>query len=138
MAKRKRLAQTERREKKHRKDVSHKVSRKLVEESKRIVLSKDNSKRMAKVYGRVVTEASHYPLCQMLSYKRTASGREYVEVDCKGPTMICSNGLAKTGRAALSVRQWECTECGILHERNHNAAILTLLAGLAVGLKRCA
>lgn len=140
--KRKKLtARLQERIKNRRKDDNHKLSRKLVEENKVIVFSKDNIKNIAKSYGKSVAEASHYQLRQMLSYKCTASGRKYIEVDSKGSTMTCSNCLAKTGptgKAGLSVRQWECIECGILHDRDHNAAINTLLVGLGTSLERCA
>jgi IS605 OrfB family transposase len=121
-----------------RKDDNHKLSRRLVEENETIVFSKDNIKEIAKSYGRSVAEASHYQLRQMLSYKCTTSGRKYIEVASKGSTMTCSYCLAKTGptgKAGLSVRQWECIECGILHDRDHNAAVNTLLVGLGTSLE---
>jgi len=94
-----------------------------------------------KLYRKLGAEASRYQLRQMLSYKCTASGRKYIEVDSKGSTMTCSKCLAKTGpigKAGLSVRQWECAECGILHDRDQNAAINTLLVGLGTSLERSA
>jgi putative transposase len=140
--KRKQLtARLQERIKNRRKDDNHKLSRKLVRENAIIVFSKDNIKGIAKSYGKSVAEASHYQLRQMLSYKCTASGRKYIEVDSKGSTMTCSNCLAQTGptgKAGLSVRQWECAECGILHDRDKNAAINTLLVGLGMSLERCA
>jgi len=134
-------ARLQERIKNRRKDDNHKLSRKLVAENAIIVFSKDNIKGIAKNYGKSVAEASHYQLRQMLSYKCTASGRKYIEADSKGSTMTCSNCLAKTGptgKAGLSVRKWECAECGILHDRDQNAAINTLLIGLGTSLERCA
>ncbi len=127
--------------KNRRKDDNHKLSRKLVEEYETIAFSKDNIQGIAKKYGKSVAESGHYQLRQMLSYKCRAGGRKYIEVDSKGSTMTCSNCLAKTGptgTSGLSVRQWECIECGILHDRDHNAAINTLLVGLGTSLERCA
>jgi transposase len=149
----KRLGQSQRGNNKHltarlqerirnrRKDDNHKISRRLVEENETIIFSKDNIKGIAKSYGKSVAEAGHYQLRQMLSYKCIASGRTYVEVDSKGSTKTCSNCLARTGptgKAGLSVRQWECTECGILHDRDQNAAINTLLVVLGTSLERYA
>jgi transposase len=78
---------------------------------------KDNIKRIAKRYGKLVAEASHHQLRRTLSYKCTASGRKYIEADSIGSTMTCFPCLAKTGlrgKAGLSVRQWGCAEWGIL------------------------
>jgi putative transposase len=151
--KQKRLAQAQRgnrkrltsrlqeRIKNRRKDNNHKISRRLVAENSLIAFSKDNIKGLAKTHGKSVVEASHYQLRQMLSYKCTTSGRKYVEIDSKDSTMTCSHCLAKTGptgKAGLSVRQWECTECRTSHDRDQNAAINTLLVGLGTSLERVA
>lgn len=54
-----------------------------------------------------------------------------------------SKGIAKNygksvAETSLSLRQWEYTECGILHDRDQNAAINTLLVGLGTSLERYA
>lgn len=126
--------------KNRRKDDNHKLSRKLVEQYDTIVFSKDKIQSIAKSYGKSVAEAGHYQLRQMISYKCTASSRKYIEVDSKYSTMTCSNCFAQTGptgEAGLSVRQWVC-ECGSHHDRDTNAAINTLIAGLGTSLERCA
>ena len=70
----------------------------------------------------------------MLSYKsksRTDGLGVFVEVDSKFSTMRCSVCLALTGPtgwSGLAVRQWRCTECGTLHDRDVNAARNTLFA----------
>ena len=124
--------------KNRRKDDNHQLSRKLVEENKYIAFSKDNIKGIAKKFGRSVAESSHYQLRRMLAYKCIASGSQYVEVDSKGSTMTCSKCLSRTGptgRAGLSVRHWGCIECGVLHDRDVNASINTLLVGLGTSLE---
>lgn len=131
-------ARLQERIKNRRKDNNHKISRKLVEESSLIAFSKDNIKGIAKSYGKSVAEASHHQLRRMLSYKCTASGRKYVEVDSKGSTMTCSHCMARTGptgKTGLSVRQWVCSDCGSSHDRDQNAAINTLIAGLGTSLE---
>lgn len=140
--------------KNRRKDDNHKLSRKLVEQCQTICFSKDRIQAIKKKpkpqkkkngkykrsirLGRSVSEAGHYQLRQMISYKCTASGRTFKEVESKYSTMTCSNCLAKSGpagKAGLSVRQWECIECGSLHDRDRNAAINTLVAGLGTSLE---
>ena len=127
--------------KNRRKDDNHKLSRLLVANHAFIAMSKDRIKGIARTYGKSVAEASHYQLRRMLGYKCIASGRKYVEVDSRYSTMTCSHCLAKTGptgKAGLSVRQWACRECGLFHDRDKNAAINTLIAGLGMSLERCA
>jgi putative transposase len=129
--------------KNRRKDDHHKISRKLVEQCHSIFFSKDTIQKIAKKpksqkkkngkfkktirFGKSVQEAGHYSLRKMLSYKCTTSGRKYKEVDSKYSTMTC-----------LSVRTWECTGCGSLHDRDRNAAINTLTVGLGMSLERVA
>jgi len=121
-----------------RKDDNHKLSRKIVSENKEIYFSKDNIKLIAKKFGKSVAEAGHYQIRRMLEYKSIASGRLYEEVDSKFSTMTCSNCFSRngpTGTAGLSVRHWECTECGFHHDRDVNAATNTLLVGLGLSLE---
>ena len=124
-----------------RKDNNHKISHRIVSENALIAFSKDNIRGIAKSYGKSVAEASHAQLRQMISYKCIASGRKFVEVGSKFSTRTCSHCLAKTGptgKAGLSVRQWECIECRTLHDRDVNAAIITLIVGLGMSLERAA
>ncbi|HLX53458.1 MAG TPA: RNA-guided endonuclease TnpB family protein [Aquella sp.] len=118
-----------------RKNRNHKLSRKLVSENELIVFSKDNHKNVAKKFGKSVSSSGHYQLQKMLEYKCRTDGRQYIEVDCKFSTMTCSTCNARTGPTGwegLKVRNWECTECGTLHDRDINAAINTLNSGLGI------
>ena len=138
---RKLTARLHERIKNQRKDDNHKLSRRLVAENSFIVFSKDNIKGISKSYGKSVAEASHYQLRKMIAYKCTTSGRKYIEVDSRFSTMTCSHCLAKTGptgKAGLSVRQWECTECRTHHDRDQNSAINTLIVGLGMSLEGAA
>jgi putative transposase len=130
---RKQVARLHERIKNQRKDRNHKLSLRLVQENSVIVFSKDNTKGMAKTFGKSVASSAHAQLRQMLSYKSRAGGTEYVEVASRNSTKTCSACGAlsgPSGRAGLSVRQWVCAECGTPHDRDVNAAINTLLAGL--------
>ena len=127
------LARIHERIKNKRKDNNHKLTRKLISENDFIAFSKDNIKGLAKRFGRSVSEAGHYQLRQMLMYKSLIGGTKYIEVNSKKSTMTCSSCGSEsgpTGLAGLQVRQWECSCCGAHHDRDINAAINTLLAGL--------
>ena len=59
-----------------------------------------------------------------LKYK----SRGYVEVDEKFTTQTCSScgSVSSTTRpkgiAGLGIREWECSDCGVTHDRDVNAA----------------
>ena len=122
-----------------RKDRNHKLSRRLVSENILIAFSKDDHSAIAKRFGKSVASSSHYQLRQMISYKSRTGGTEYVEVASRSSTKTCSVCGAltgPTGLTGLSVRQWQCTECGTLHDRDQNAARNTLHAALGTSVER--
>src|SRR5262249_10463950 len=121
-----------------RKDRNHKLSRRLVSEHDTLVWSKDRHKALAHLFGKSVSSAGHAQLRDMLAYKCTASGRQFLEVPSKNSTRTCSACGALTGPTAfagLSVRQWTCSACGADHDRDVNAAINTLTAGVGITLE---
>ena len=116
-----------------RKDRNHKLSRRLVAENKLIAFSDDSPRKIRCKFGKSVLSSGHFQLRQMLAYKCRTGGRQYVEVSSFNSTKTCSSCGALTGPtgwAGLKVRQWCCSGCGTLHDRDVNAAINTLLAGV--------
>jgi putative transposase len=116
-----------------RKDRNHKLSRELVERCSEIYFSDDNHKAIARSFGKSVASSSHAGLRRMLDYKCRTGGRRYVEVPSRHSTRTCSACgclSGPTGYAGLSVRQWVCSECGAEHDRDINAAVNTLIAGV--------
>ncbi|MGP3736216.1 RNA-guided endonuclease InsQ/TnpB family protein [Streptomyces sp. GDS52] len=69
----------------------------------------------------------------MLEYKAQRYGRTLVKIGRFEPTsQTCSTCGVKDGPKPLDVREWTCTACGTLHDRDHNAAInVKTAAGLA-------
>jgi transposase len=121
-----------------RKDRNHKLSRRLVIEHQTIAWSKDNDKALARIFGKSVASAGHAQLRGMLAYKCTASGRQFLEVPSKNSTKTCAacgSLSGPTGYAGLSVRQWTCADCGSAHDRDVNAAMNTLMAGVGITLE---
>ncbi len=122
-----------------RKDRNHKLSRRLVAENQTMVWSKDNDKGLARSFGKSVSSAAHAQLRGMLAYTCTASGRQYLEVPSRFSTKTCAacgSLSGPTGYAGLQVRQWQCAACGAAHDRDVNAAINTLHAGVGMPLER--
>jgi transposase len=121
-----------------RKDRNHKLSRRLVAAHQIIVWSKDRHAAIAKSFGKSVTSASHAQLRGMLAYKCTASGRQFLEVPSQYSTKTCSacgSLSGPTGYAGLQVRRWTCSVCGADHDRDVNAAMNTLAAGVGMPLE---
>ena len=76
-----------------------------------------------------VLDAGWSAFRQMLHYKAIALGGEYVEVDERYSTQACSScgSLSSTTRpkgiAGLEIRNWVCSDCGALHDRDVNASL---------------
>jgi transposase len=78
----------------------------------------------------------------MLQTKSIAAGVLFEEVNEAFSTQTCSDcGCMPESRpkgiAGLGIREWTCTECGEVHDRDTNAARNILVAGrrhLAVGI----
>jgi transposase len=121
-----------------RKDRNHKLSRRLVAGHQTLAWSKDNDKALARMFGKSVASAGHAQLRGMLAYKCTASGRQFLEVPSKNSTKTCSacgSLSGPTGYTGLQVRQWTCADCGSAHDRDVNAAMNTLIAGVGITLE---
>src|SRR5262249_23526877 len=122
-----------------RKDRNHKLSRRLVAENACLVWSKDRHTTIAKVFGKSVSSAGHAQLRGMLAYKCPPSGSQFLQFPSPYSTRTCSGCGALTGPtgfAGLSVRQWTCLACGAVHDRDVNAAINTLIAGVGTTHER--
>lgn len=137
---RKLTARIQERIRNRRKDRNHKISRRLVSENIFIAFSKDHIRGVAKRFGKSVSSSGHYQLRSMLSYKASRTGDTiYVEPESKNSTMRCSNCgelTGPTGLSGLAVRQWTCSGCGSLHDRDINAAINALITGAGLALER--
>ncbi len=122
-----------------RKDRNHKLSRSLVERHRLIVWSADNSRGLARMFGKSVSSAGHFQLREMLAYKCRSGGARFIEVDSRRSTRTCSACGSLSGPAGysgLKVRHWVCVECGVEHDRDVNAAVNTLNAGLGTSHER--
>lgn len=132
-------ARLQERQANRRKDRNHKISRKLVEQYATICYSQDNFQKMSKRFGKSVSEASLSNLIRMIEYKGRTGGRKIVPVNSRYTTMTCGQCGALTGPTGLrglAVRQWECSACGAVLDRDINAAQVVLKTGLGISHKR--
>lgn len=72
---------------------------------------------------RKVLDLSPSSFYDKLKYKAAEYGKKVIFVDKWFPsTQICSNCMHVVGKLDESVREWTCPDCGIHHNRDHNAA----------------
>ncbi|MBN6056444.1 transposase [Nonomuraea sp. RK-328] len=116
-----------------RRDLLHKLTTRLVRENQTVVIEDLTVRNMVKNHGlaRAISDASWRRMRSMLEYKTAWYGRELVVIDRWLPSSkMCSTCGALREKIPLAVRAWKCA-CGALHDRDVNAAINILAAGLA-------
>ncbi|MGN5240467.1 RNA-guided endonuclease InsQ/TnpB family protein [Rhodococcus sp. SJ-3] len=75
---------------------------------------------------------------RLLEEKAARYGRVLVKVDRWFPSsQLCSACGRVDGSKPLSVREWTCRGCGVVHDRDVNAARNILAAGRAEGRNAC-
>ncbi|MEV0144075.1 MULTISPECIES: RNA-guided endonuclease TnpB family protein [unclassified Nonomuraea] len=116
-----------------RRDFLHKLTTRLVRENQTVVIEDLTVRNMVKNHSlaRAVCDASWRQMRAMLEYKTVWYGRELVVIDRWFPSSkMCSTCGTLQEKMPLAVRAWHCA-CGALHDRDVNAAINILAAGLA-------
>ena len=98
-----------------------------------IVLETLNIDGMKRLWGRKVSDLAFYQFVQILEYKCQKHKREFRQVgQWTATTKPCSDCGFHNENLTLSDRQWTCSECGSHHDRDINAAINILRAGIAI------
>lgn len=120
-----------------RKDALHKASSAIAAKYERIVVGNVNASALVKTrLAKSVLDASWSAFRGMLAYKAMRHRATYVETDERYSTQTCSACGARggpKGLKGLEVREWVCGSCGVLHDRDVNAA-RNLLSGWNVNL----
>jgi IS605 OrfB family transposase len=111
-----------------RRDFLHKLSHRIVRDFDYIAVGNVNAAKLTKTsMAKSVLDAGWSSFRNMLAYKAIKHGAWYEEVDEGFTTQTCSNCGAlpdsrPKGIAGLGIREWACTECGCVHDRDVNAA----------------
>ncbi|MEU4809896.1 RNA-guided endonuclease TnpB family protein [Nocardia fluminea] len=117
-----------------RRDHLHKLSTRLVRENQVIAIEDLSVRNMVRnrSLARAISDASWSEFRSMLEYKADWYGRTVVVVDRFLPSSkTCSGCGLINNTMPLSVRVWTC-RCGMVHDRDVNAAKNIRAAGLAV------
>ena len=115
-----------------RNDFLHKVANHYITNYGVICIEDLNIKGMSKNHhlAKSITDASWGKFFEVLSYKAEEAGRLVIKVPRFEPTSkTCSQCGAINQELELSDRQWVCKSCGVLHDRDYNAAKNILRVG---------
>ncbi|MDX1266135.1 MAG: transposase [Oceanisphaera sp.] len=118
-----------------RQDGLHKLSRRLINENQVICVESLKVKNMIRnrKLSKAIADASWGEFVRQLAYKSEWAGRSLVAIDQWFPSSKRCSGCGHTlSSLPLSVRAWNCPECGASHDRDINAATNIKAAGLAV------
>ena len=117
-------------------DNLHKISHELVSENQVIVSENLAVSNMVKNHNlaKSISDCGWYELTRQISYKSDWNNRQYIKIGrftkSSQPCNVC--GYINTKTKDLSVRKWTCPQCGIVHDRDINAAINILNEGLRI------
>jgi putative transposase len=117
-----------------RRDHHHKLSTRWIRENQAIHVETLSLCGLARTrLARSLYDASWGALLAMLRYKAAWYGRDLVTIDRFFPSTRACSGCGTVGRKrALHVRTWTCDACGVTHDRDANASVNILAAGLVV------
>lgn len=120
-----------------RKDFLHKLSTRLINENQVIAIESLAVSNMQKNHSlaKSISDAGWSEFVRQLEYKSEWYGRTLITIDRWYPSTKRCSGCGRIVKSLpLAVREWECSECGAVHDRDVNAARNVLAAGLAVSV----
>ncbi|MFJ8633670.1 RNA-guided endonuclease InsQ/TnpB family protein [Streptomyces sp. NPDC093568] len=118
-----------------RREFHHQLSTRLISENQGIAVEDLSVAGLARTrLAKSVHDAGWAQFISMLAYKAQRYGRTLVKIGRFEPTsQVCSTCGVKDGPKPLNVREWTCTACNTVHDRDTNAALnIKTAAGLAV------
>ena len=113
-------------------DFHFKLARQLCLEYETICIEDLNVKGMQRLYGKKIGDLAFSEFVNILKYEASKSNVNVIEVDRYfASSQIChSCGYKNSELKDLKIRQWNCPQCGVEHDRDTNAAINILKNGL--------
>ncbi|WP_424099970.1 RNA-guided endonuclease InsQ/TnpB family protein [Moorena producens] len=120
-----------------RRDFTHKLTTQLVRENQLIAFEDLAVKNLVKNHklAQVISEANWAEIIRQIKYKSQWYNREAIAIDKWFPSSkLCSVCLNRVESLPLNIREWDCLSCNAHHDRDINASINILAAGLAVSV----
>ena len=115
-----------------RKDFHYKLATYLCKKFDVLVLETLNLDGMKRLWGRKVSDLAFYQFLEILEKKCAKHKRQFKQVgQWTATTKPCSDCGFYNENLTLSDRQWICRACGSDHDRDVNAALNILRAGIA-------
>ena len=106
-----------------RRDFLNKLTTRLAKTKSVIVVEDLNIEGMKKRWGRSVSDVGFYEFRRQLAYKTVWYGSRLVVADrFFASSKLCSGCGLKNNSLTLSEREWICGGCGVVHDRDENAA----------------
>ncbi|MFF3889304.1 RNA-guided endonuclease InsQ/TnpB family protein [Streptomyces sp. NPDC001914] len=107
-----------------RRDFHHKLSTAIIRENQAVHVEDLPVKGLARTrLAKSVHDAGWSAFVSMLEYKASLYGRTLTRVDRFFPSsQLCSTCGLKDGPKPLDLREWTCSGCGSVHDRDVNAA----------------
>lgn len=103
-------------------DFHHKVARDIVDRFDSVAVEDLNIKGLARMrLAKQVHDAGWAQFISILASKAESAGRELIKVDPRGTSQVCS-GCGCEVRKTLAVRVHDCPHCGLILDRDVNAA----------------
>ena len=118
-----------------RRDSQHQLSTRIIRENQVVCVESLQVKHMVKNHclAKAISDVGWSEFTRQLEYKAEWYGRTFVKIDKWYPSSKrCFDCGHILDSFTLDVRSWTCPECGVVHDRDSNAAQNILAAGLAV------
>jgi len=118
-----------------RRDYQHKLSTRIIRENQTVCVESLQVKHMVQNHAlaKAISDVGWSEFVRQLEYKAAWYGRTLVKIDKWYPSSkrCCACGHILDS-LTLAVHCWTCPECGVVHDRDVNAAKNILAAGQAV------
>ncbi len=115
-------------------DFLHKDSRKIADKYKTVYFEDLKIGNMVRNHclAKSISDAGWGRFIRMIAYKEEESGGQLIKVDPRNTTQMCSR-CGEHVKKTLSDRIHECPHCGLVMDRDHNAALNILARGREIG-----